>query len=177
MQRLQISIPGDISPYERVSRFEKPIVAALKSQKIRAIVCGGGSDLGKGRVIACVIDLDVSDIKAALPVIRKVLRGAKASIGTTFIAGQDSKKPMFKKSAAAASFTKKELRQRAKELLLQLPDLVRDQFFSSIIGLVNRQEMENTAKYLEIAAKYLRMRAEEAGDYVPPFLSGTGKVL
>jgi hypothetical protein len=74
---LVITIPLPLFPLERGKRFEAPLLAAFEAFGIDGEVVGGGSLLGKsgsGRVVeSCDIELEVSDVGRALPVIRRVL--------------------------------------------------------------------------------------------------------
>jgi hypothetical protein len=79
---LYIRIPADISPIERGRRFEDPISAMLEEHHLGEVT-GGGSMLKKSGGIEYVgIDVDVTDAKKAVPLLRKKLRELKAPKGT-----------------------------------------------------------------------------------------------
>lgn len=86
MHRLTITIPGDVQPIERGARFADPLNQALKAEGIGETSDEGtqmGIVDGQVVVVAADIEVNVSDLGRGLAVIRRVLRGADASPGTT----------------------------------------------------------------------------------------------
>lgn len=73
-----VRLPGCIEPQERGERFADPIDAALGAASL-GVVSGGGSSLSDERpdgsrvVEWCGLDIDVTDLHAALAVLRATL--------------------------------------------------------------------------------------------------------
>lgn len=82
MYSIWTTIPEDLEPLERGERFDLPLVDALELANLGDVV-GGGTMLGEGGITECNIELQVSDVQLALPVIRKVLRDGAAPSGTS----------------------------------------------------------------------------------------------
>jgi hypothetical protein len=87
MVHVTINIPGAIMPLERGERFEDPLMDAFDADEINARFAGGGTALcevdGRKVISGCDIELKVTDVAQALPVIRRVLLAAGAPEGTT----------------------------------------------------------------------------------------------
>lgn len=85
-ESLLIQIPGDTDPMDRYDRYEKPLNKALREAGRLGRTTGGGSGmtlgLGGVTVECCHIDLDVTDLRKAVPVIRGALARAKVPAGT-----------------------------------------------------------------------------------------------
>ena len=83
---LTIHIPGNILPVDRGKRFADPLDAALRATDLGELRDEGtqmGIEGGRYVVVGCDIFLRVSDVGAALAVIRRVLVAAGAPAATT----------------------------------------------------------------------------------------------
>lgn len=82
-----IRLRGNIEPIERGERFEDPIDEALSAQGLGS-VSGGGSSLSDplpdgSRVVEwCGVDVDVTDLDRALPILREKLLELEAPEGS-----------------------------------------------------------------------------------------------
>jgi len=77
---LLVHLPQGLLPFERAERFEDPLELALGEH---GAVSGGGTSLGEdGAPESCDIELEVSDVIRALPIIRRVLVDQGAPPGT-----------------------------------------------------------------------------------------------
>ena len=73
-------LPVGISPYERADRFEDPLEEALGAY---GQVTGAGTSMDDdGNPESCDIEIEVSDVVRALPIIRRVLVEQGAPDGT-----------------------------------------------------------------------------------------------
>jgi len=85
-ETLFIQIPGDTDPMDRYDLYEKPLNKALREGGRLGSVGGGGSGMSIGlrgaTVETCHIDLDVANLRKAVPVILAVLTKAKVPAGT-----------------------------------------------------------------------------------------------
>ena len=73
-------LPVGISPYERADRFEDPLEEALGAY---GQVTGAGTSMDDdGNPESCDIEIEVSDVVRALPIIRRVLIEQGAPDGT-----------------------------------------------------------------------------------------------
>ena len=77
---LLIHLPVELSPFDRAERFEEPLEQALGPH---GAVTGAGTQLaddsGPG---SCTIEVEVSDVVRALPIIRRVLVDQSAPEGS-----------------------------------------------------------------------------------------------
>jgi hypothetical protein len=82
-----VKLPESIGPIDRGERYEDPIADRLAEQALGE-VSGGGSQLGDERadgtrpIEFCGIDVDVTDQRQALVVLRAALIELRAPIGT-----------------------------------------------------------------------------------------------
>jgi hypothetical protein len=68
---LLVHLPVELSPFDRAERFEDPLEQALG---VHGAVTGAGTQLAdEGGPGSCTIEVEVSDIVRALPIIRRVL--------------------------------------------------------------------------------------------------------
>jgi hypothetical protein len=85
-ESLVIQIPGDTDPFDRYDLYEKPLNRALREAGRLGTTTGGGTGmtlgLGGVTVECCHLDLDVKDLRKAVPVIRRALARAKVPAGT-----------------------------------------------------------------------------------------------
>jgi hypothetical protein len=80
---LLIHIPGPIEPLERGERFEDPLDEALSRRGKLGQCVGGGTAMDASfTVTGCDIEVEVTDVAKALPVIRACLESAKAPAET-----------------------------------------------------------------------------------------------
>jgi hypothetical protein len=85
MVPLLVCIPGEIEPIERGKRFEAPINRELRRGGRLGRVVGGGTTMclgGPRFLTGCYLDVDVKDVKRALPAVREALQGADSPRGT-----------------------------------------------------------------------------------------------
>jgi hypothetical protein len=81
---LIVHLPGDIEPIERGNRFEDPLDSALRKRgKLGRCVGGGTAFSLEAGVTGCDIEIEVTDLGKAMPVIRDSLQTARAPIGAT----------------------------------------------------------------------------------------------
>src|SRR6188768_3179133 len=74
-----------IEPLDRGTRYEDPLDAALRDAGVGEVT-GGGSQLGElGEIEFADIEIVVSDLDAALPVIARVLEEAGAPAGSQLL--------------------------------------------------------------------------------------------
>ena len=74
-----------IEPLDRGTRYEDPLDAALRDAGVGEVT-GGGSQLGElGEIEFADIEIVVSDLDAALPVITRVLEEAGAQVGSQLL--------------------------------------------------------------------------------------------
>lgn len=85
-ESLVIQIPGDTDPFERDDWYEKPLNKALREAGRLGKTTGGGTGMTLGlrgaTVECCHVDVDATDLRKALPVIRRVLTKANVPAGT-----------------------------------------------------------------------------------------------
>jgi hypothetical protein len=68
---LLVHLPVELSPFDRAERFEDPLEQALG---VHGAVTGAGTQLADdGGPGSCTIEVEVSDVVRALPIIRRVL--------------------------------------------------------------------------------------------------------
>jgi len=68
---LLVHLPVELSPFDRAERFEEPLEQALGAH---GAVTGAGTQLADdGGPGSCTIEVEVSDVVRALPIIRRVL--------------------------------------------------------------------------------------------------------
>jgi hypothetical protein len=68
---LLVHLPVELSPFDRADRFEDPLEQALGPH---GAVTGAGTQLADdGGPGSCTIEVEVSDVVRALPIIRRVL--------------------------------------------------------------------------------------------------------
>jgi hypothetical protein len=75
---LLVHLPLELSPFDRAERFEEPLELALGPH---GAVTGAGTQLGDDNEPgSCTIEIEVSDVVRALPIVRRVLveQGAPA---------------------------------------------------------------------------------------------------
>jgi hypothetical protein len=87
---LTIHIPGNILPIDRGKQFADPLDAALRAANLGELRDEGtqmGIEDGRYVVVGCDIILGVSDVVAALDIVRCVLRDAGAPQTTTISEG------------------------------------------------------------------------------------------
>ena len=85
---LTIHIPGNILPVDRGKQFADPLDAALGAASLGELRDEGtqmGIEDGRYVVVGCDINVSVSDVTAALDIIRRVLRDARAPEATTIL--------------------------------------------------------------------------------------------
>ncbi len=77
---LLVHLPEGLEPYARAERFEDPLEQALG---VHGAVTGGGTSFADdGTLESCDIEIEVSDIIRALPIIRRVLTEQGAPEGS-----------------------------------------------------------------------------------------------
>jgi hypothetical protein len=85
-ESLIIQIPGDTDPLDRYDLYEKPLDKALRAAGRLGKTVGGGTgmtlNLRGATVQCCHLDVDVTDLRKAVPVIRKALVKARVPAGT-----------------------------------------------------------------------------------------------
>lgn len=92
-----VKLPGNIMPIERGDLYEDPINDLLSKHSLGEVT-GGGSQLGDNdadgnpTVEYAGVDLDVSDLAAALPILRDALLSLKAPLGAELHYTIDGKK-------------------------------------------------------------------------------------
>jgi hypothetical protein len=83
---LTIHIPGNILPVDRGKQFADPLDSALRAANLGQLRDEGtqmGIESGQLIVVGCDLFVRVSDVAAALAVIRRVLRESAAPSTTT----------------------------------------------------------------------------------------------
>jgi hypothetical protein len=100
---VSVQIPEPLIPLQRVARFENPLEAALKRQRLGEVT-GGGSQLGprrpdgKYQILGVDLDVELSDAARGLPALRAALRDLKAPPGTVLVyesGGQSVKESLW----------------------------------------------------------------------------------
>lgn len=77
-----VKITDPITPIERGTKYENPLVALLQTRKLGEIT-GGGTQLDENNKIAWVgIDLQLADLEGAVDVVQQKLRELGAAAGS-----------------------------------------------------------------------------------------------
>lgn len=77
-----VRIPGDIKPLERADHFEDPLTEILRDYGLGDVM-GGGSQLGEGDTIEyCGVDIELTDRKRGLALLKSSLQQLEAPKGT-----------------------------------------------------------------------------------------------
>jgi hypothetical protein len=100
---LLVHLPLELSPFERAERFEDPLELALGSH---GAVTGAGTQLGDDNEPgSCTIEVEVSDVVRALPIVRRVLveQGAPAGSAVARLSSQGAFEVLLELGTATSS--------------------------------------------------------------------------
>ena len=100
---LLVHLPLELSPFERAERFEDPLELALGPH---GAVTGAGTQLGDDNEPgSCTIEVEVSDVVRALPIVRRVLveQGAPAGSAVARLSSQGAFEVLLELGTATSS--------------------------------------------------------------------------
>ena len=86
---LYVKIPAAIMPLERGEQFEDPLADALQRAGVGEVTGGGSMMRSDGTIDYVGIDVDVTDVKRAVQIIREVMQQQGAPEGTVIEQGED----------------------------------------------------------------------------------------
>jgi hypothetical protein len=100
---LLVHLPLELSPFDRAERFEDPLELALGPH---GAVTGAGTQLGDDNEPgSCTIEVEVSDVVRALPIVRRVLveQGAPAGSAVARLSSQGAFEVLLELGTATSS--------------------------------------------------------------------------